>query len=677
MCLLLLYFPAIAHLGAQDLDLDRSTPVPADTPIPIADFFRLPLLYGARLDRTGTHVAGLGASSEDRTALFVYDLGTNKFDVLQPRENEDIYSFTWLDENRILYSLSDKKLYDLAMLAVDIRSLSNSYPLLQYWGADLVSVPAHDRLNPLVWLRYDGFNANLDLGVAKIRTDLNSGPMFDLRAASGANRTVELQVQHANEQHVISHYPVPSGGLDAEYLADRDGELAFAFTATDGVFSLHRLVDGKWERCPEDLDQLQVLAAGDQPGEVVVLAPREPGKPRALKLMDAASGKSGDTLLQETSYDFDGWLYRDRVTRNIVGAQYYRKALHSTWFDDRYRAIQQIIDARFRGQVARIVDGDPSGTLLVETTSDRKPATYHWVNMAKKAAGLIKNSEPWIDPERMQPMSMMAFKTRDGRQLDAYVTFPKGSSKDRPAPLVVLSHGGPWARDTWGFNGEVQFLASRGYAVLQTNYRGSLGYDWMFPTEDRYAFRKMHDDVTDAAKTLISSGLVDPKRVAIMGSSFGAYLALSGVTYEPSLYRCAVPISGVFDWESVLRNKKSGEYSDTYSGTSISYSVLKRRLGDPALEIGKFDAISPARHVDQIRVPVFVSHGEDDPVADVEGSRRLISDLKKYHVPCEELIVSGEGHGMHYLKNRVELYSRVEAFLAKNLAPQNVQAPQK
>jgi dipeptidyl aminopeptidase/acylaminoacyl peptidase len=273
----------------------------------------------------------------------------------------------------------------------------------------------------------------------------------------------------------------------------------------------------------------------------------------------------------------------------------------------------------------------------------------------------VKSSEPWIDAKRMQPMTVMKFKTRDGRTLDSYVTLPAGATKENPPPLLVLSHGGPWARDRWGFNGEVQFFASRGYAVLQTNYRGSTGYDWMFPEEDRYAFRKMHDDVTDATNTLIKSGLVDAKRVGIMGGSFGAYLALSGVAHEPDLYRCAVVNAGVFDWEAIVQEEKYFQYYDN------NYAYLVRKLGDPKKEKEKFTAISPGRHVANIHVPVFVAHGTDDPVAPITESKRLVSELEHYHIPHETYFKNGEGHGMAHLQNQVELYTRIEAFLAKNL----------
>jgi dipeptidyl aminopeptidase/acylaminoacyl peptidase len=295
--------------------------------------------------------------------------------------------------------------------------------------------------------------------------------------------------------------------------------------------------------------------------------------------------------------------------------------------------------------------------------SDRQPVSYSILDIKAKSLALIEESAPWIDPKRMQPTNVMKIKTRDGHQFDAYLTLPAGASKANPPPLVVLPHGGPWTRDSWGFDGEVQFLASRGYAVLQPNYRGSTGYGWMYSSDDNWAFRKMHDDVTDAVKTLVKAGLVDPSRLAIMGTSFGGYLAMCGAAFEPDLYRCAITISGVFDWEQAIREKKYDQYD-----TGV-YGILLRNLGNPKASRDEFDRISPLRHIDTVKIPVFVAHGKDDEVAAVEESRALIAQLGTNHVPFESLLVSGEGHGMSNVENQVELYTRVEAFLDKYLKP--------
>jgi len=161
----------------------------------------------------------------------------------------------------------------------------------------------------------------------------------------------------------------------------------------------------------------------------------------------------------------------------------------------------------------------------------------------------------------------------------------------------------------------------------------------------------------------LKTGLIDPDRIAIMGSSFGGYLAICGVAYEPDLYRCAVTISGIFDWEQVIKESRDNEYGRS------SYGVLRRHLGNPAQHQEMFNRISPLRAVDHIKVPVFVAHGGSDHVADVAESKKLISKLKKHKVPFEKQIENDEGHGFHKLENEVELYTAIEAFLKTNLAP--------
>jgi dienelactone hydrolase len=648
--------------ASEKIDLDRITPVPANEQIPVQDFFRPAVLQQPRLNRSGTHIAAVVTAAEDKHQLLVNELGTQKFEMVGGRGDKDVYQVHWLDDQRLMFELSSKKMYGLGLFASKVGSIDNPYPLLQYYGTRVVAVPYNDRLRPLVWNHFDQETGN-DLGAAIIDTGISNGKFVDMTKV-GRDWSDVVDARENNERHILERFPVPEAGLTYSYLADKEGRLEFAFTSDKGVLQMHHLVTRHWETCPVDLENIEIVDCGEEPGQLLVRGPRQEGKPRALQFMDGATGKLGEVLLQDAGYDFHGWVYRDTKTHAIVGAVFEREGPQVVWFREDYRALQKTLEGFFPGLVVRIISTNEAMTrILVATSSDRQPAIYHWVDLEKRTAGLIKNSAPWIDPARMQPRSIVKFKTRDGKRLDAYLTLPAGTSKKNPAPLVVLPHGGPWVRDDWGFDEEAQFLANRGFAVLQPNYRGSLGTTWMFPQEDEWDFRKMHDDVTDATKAMIGSGLIDRGRIAIMGGSFGGYLAISGVVNEPGLYRCAVTIAGVFDWETQINDKKYDQYE------SPNFGRMMRKLGDPKKNQEKFDAISPGRHVDQIRVPVFVSAGKEDRTVEIEQSRSLISALEKYHVPYEKLIVGEEGHGMAHLKNQVELYTRIQAFLEKNLKP--------
>lgn len=633
-------------------DLKRVAPVPADQPIPMADFFRPALLHDAKLNFAGTHVAALVSDGDDRYRLLAYELATGKMEIASGNVDQDIYSFDWLSDDRLMFALSARKRFRFGYFAVETAPMGRPYPLLQFAGR-LVSVPRADRSRPLFWIRGEG--------VVAINSNITTGDTFNLMAA-GANAGDFSKFQQHNQRLIVRRYRRPKDGVEVGYRADRDGELAYAYTHRDGFFTLHRLEDQAWQRCPIDLDEFDVIDVGDEPGELVVLDRKEVGKPRALRRMDAATGEVGEVILEDDDYDFNGRLYRDPVTRRIVGAIYDRHGPHTVWFDESYRALQRAINALFPGQVAQLVSSDDRGRIfLVMTFSDRHPPAYHWVDLEKRAAGLIKASRPWIEPERMRPMIPIKYKTRDGLTFDAYLTLPEGATKENPPPLIVLPHGGPWVRDTWGFDGQVQFLASRGYAVLQPNYRGSDGYSWMYPDEDEWAFRKMHEDVTDCVKLVMKSGHVDRERVAIMGGSFGGYLALCGVAFEPDLYRCAVTMAGVFDWAAMIKNSRYSQYDDP------RYARMIRKLGDPRKEAEKFERISPIRQVASIRVPVFVAHGKDDQVVQASESKRLVAELREHQVPHESLFVSEEGHGMARLKNQLELYRRIDGFLEQHL----------
>jgi dipeptidyl aminopeptidase/acylaminoacyl peptidase len=509
----------------------------------------------------------------------------------------------------------------------------------------------------ILWIRQSAFDRGEDGGVIRISTRKTS-----LRLTPGTVLRSEEDLLLADR---LESYPKPEGGDAVKYWADRDGELAFAVTVKDGLKTLHWMKDKRWERSPANLQWIDIAGPGDAPGELWVMFQQESGKPFALHRFDARTGQIGDRLHQDPKYDVDdARLHRHPADGRLLGVHYVRKSPQSVWFDPTYTAIQAAMQAGFPQDAVNILAGDRTDKIfLLRVASDVRPPVYYVFDREKNTAAPLAETRPWIDPQRMRPMRQIAYPTRDGFQVEAYLTLPEGASVEKPAPMVVLPHGGPHVRDSWAWDPEVQFLASRGYAVFQPNYRGSTGYAWRFPEKDQWAFRKMHDDVTDGVKTLLKTGLIDRDRVAIMGTSFGGYLALCGAAFEKSVYRCAVTVAGVFDWQRVIQEAERSRNRRVVSGT------LRRYLGDPMTSEETFNAMSPLRHVRQISIPVYVAHGTEDAVASVAQSRQLLAELKKHGVPHEKQIEREEGHGFHKLENRLELYAGIEAFLATHLAP--------
>jgi len=259
----------------------------------------------------------------------------------------------------------------------------------------------------------------------------------------------------------------------------------------------------------------------------------------------------------------------------------------------------------------------------------------------------------------MAEMTPITYPSRDGLTIHGYLTLPKGREA-KGLPLVVNPHGGPWARDEWGYNPEIQLLANRGYAVLQMNFRGSTGYGREFWTKSFKQWGKtMQDDITDGVEFLVKSGQVDPKRVAIYGASYGGYATLAGITYTPDLYACAVDYVGVSDLFTFQRSIPP--YWAPYK------EMMFEMVGDPVKDSLLLDAASPARHADKIKTPLFIAQGANDPRVVKAESDQMVAALKAQGVEVEYMVKDNEGHGFHNEENRFDFYGAMEKFLEQHI----------
>ena len=620
-------------------DLERMEPVSTTSQIPIIDFVRPELFRNVQLNHTGTHVGAIVPDRDDYLNLVTYNLTTRELvGLATPQGDTDIIDYFWLNDPRLLYLQTQKKFIGRYLFLTDANKMAN-VELLRIEGPNgvrqVLGSPPRDRSEILVNLRGP-----------RLRYD---HPEMIGAYSHGAlvTRYPELKTDH---------------GFNIRFLPDKLGSLAYGVTQEDGILSLSTLTSDTWAKCPIDLDEVHLVEAGDAPGEIVVLGKRNGVTPRPLEFMDAATGKPGEVILQDRDYDFSGSLFRDPASLSIVGAVYDRSAPDVAWFTDAYRSLQKAVDRLFPGQVVRIQGMDDAGkVVLITSGSDIQPVVYSWVNLEKHTSGLIKDSRPWIDPKRMRPMSILKYTTAEGRHIDAYLTLPTSASRTSPVPMVVIANPSPNGRWAWGFNSEVQFFASRGYAVLQPNHRGSEGYTWMYPEEESWDFRKMSDDVARATKEAVATGLVVPDRVAIMGNSFGGYLAVSGATFNPGIYKCALSISGFMDWGDYIKQDKYREYSDP------TYSRFRYKLGDPSSNPGKFAAMSPLPNASQIHVPLFLAWGEYDNPELIGQSKTLASAVGRAGVSVETMSFLDEAASIRHLDHRIDLYQHIEAFLLKNL----------
>jgi hypothetical protein len=270
-----------------------------------------------------------------------------------------------------------------------------------------------------------------------INTDVRTGRIVNMTGVVTGSLDSN-DIQEDNQKHIEQTIVGPTGGRDAGFLADQEGKVAFSFTASDGVFTMYHWANGRWDKCPVNLDEVDVLGYGRSRNEVIVLGPRQAGQPRALQFLDATTGKLGDTLLQDKAYDFNGSLAYEPGSRAIFGARFQRNGPAAAWFNADYVQLQKVVEGYFPGLIVRLIGADDAGRiLLVETSSDRHPSSFYTVNLEKRTISPIgKSTMPWIDPERMQRTNIMSYKTRDGQKIDAYVTLPAGASKDWRERLI-------------------------------------------------------------------------------------------------------------------------------------------------------------------------------------------------------------------------------------------------
>ncbi len=323
--------------------------------------------------------------------------------------------------------------------------------------------------------------------------------------------------------------------------------------------------------------------------------------------------------------------------------------------EDDFRRIGELESGSFK-----IVSLDGANKLwLIMFEGDRQSMHYYLYDRETKDAKLLFVARPELEKYPLAEMKPIKYTARDGLTIHGYLTLPVGV-EPKNLPVVVLVHGGPWWRDVWGYDPIAQWLANRGYAVLQINFRGSTGYGKKFINAAMREWGgKMQDDITDGVKWLIEQGIADPKRIAIMGGSYGGYATLAGVAFTPELYRCGVDIVGPSNLITFI--KSIPPYWKPY------LNMIYRHIGHPEKDEEFLKSRSPLFSVDKIRVPLLIGQGKNDPRVKRTESLQIVEALKKRGIPVEYVEYPDEGHGLMKEENRLDFFRRADKFLAKHL----------
>ncbi len=467
----------------------------------------------------------------------------------------------------------------------------------------------------------------------------------------------KLNVKTGKTKHVAKN-----PGNITNWLADRNGNVRIA-VATDGVAGTILYRDSEKDEFKPFIE----VEAGD---EVVPLAFSKDNQ-----TIYATSNKGRDkvevvkydlegnekVIMSNDEVDVSGVLYSAEQDKLLYGA-YVTDKLHYQFFDKKFEKLFRKIQNKLGVHESELGINDYNKEMtkfIVSVSSDTVYGKYYYYDSITGDLTELATLSPWLKPEGLAEMHPISYKSRDGLTINGYLTLPK-NQEAKDLPLIVNPHGGPWARDMWGFNPEVQLLANRGYAVLQVNFRSSTGYGKEFlQAGNKQWGLKIQDDITDGVQWAIDQGIADPERIGIYGASFGGYATLAGITYTPDLYAAAVDYVGVSNIFTLLNTIPP--YWETMR------NLFYERVGHPEKDKDLLTAVSPIFHADKIKTPLFVAQGANDPRVNKAESDQIVEALRARGVDVEYMLKENEGHGFANEENRIEFYNAMVKFFDSHL----------
>lgn len=497
---------------------------------------------------------------------------------------------------------------------------------------------------------------------ARIVDDLEDGPSDEMIVSHNKRDAKVFDVFRINVRTGKEQKIAENTGKIAGWLTDHAGRLRIAIE-TDGVQSriLYRETESKPFRLLKETsfkDSFSPVMFTFDNKNLYVQSNLGRDK-TSLVEFDPAKGRELRVLYQHPENDV-GRPLSSRKRKVLTGVSVNTSKVNLVFFDVEAEALYRSLEEKFPGQEVRIFSSNKNEDRhIVVTFSDRSSGRYYYFDQKTGKTELLADLSAHLPFEQLAEIRPIQYTSRDGLLIHGYLALPKGRDP-KNLPVVVNPHGGPWARNSWGFNPEMQFLANRGYAVLQMNFRGSTGYGRKFWEASFKQWGKtMQDDVSDGVEWLVRQGIANPKKICIYGASYGGYATLAGLAFTPKLYACGVDYVGVSNIFTLL------ETIPPY--WEPMRQQLYEMVGHPEKDKALLTAASPLFHVDKIKAPLLVAQGAKDPRVKQAESDQIVSALKKRGIDVPYILKENEGHGFQNEENRFEFYEAMEKFLNKHL----------
>jgi dipeptidyl aminopeptidase/acylaminoacyl peptidase len=624
---------------------------------PLEAFAALPAMQAANISPDGQRLAFIAQADENSFVLVsnLSDLKVTAAVAVSAMKPRDVI---WANEDTLLL---------LASETVNFGAQARQVESFAPYGIDLageISIRQLLLAEPRIGGASQTFGGIIALqGAQLIGFDRSKGLVLFPRRGADANRILYAVDAKDDRRDELDEGTQNTRG----WVVDENAKPRFRveYNAQRDFFTILRRGERSWEVLVAEVTEIPEMAVHglDAEGELVVgMRPKDGGR-FGLYAMSAETGKIERPLLTDDEFDVAG-VRKDPYTNRVVGAQV--AAEPPVWFDAELRKHQTDLDEVFRGESPRLMSwsADRSRVIVATQRSDHAPAFYLYDAKAAKVSQ-IASTNTALDRSKLAQRVPYSFKARDGVEIPGFLTRPL--DVEGPTPLVMLPHGGPASLDVGGYDWLAHFLASRGYTVLQPNFRGSggLGKQWEDAGHGQWGVGVMQHDLTDGVAALVTASMADPARVCIVGASYGGYAALAGAAFTPELYRCAVAIAGVADLRVMLsfERDRAGFRSPT-----VAYWRQAMGVHETGSANEQLDAASPAQHAERVRAPVLLIHGRDDTVVPLTQSRTMERALVDAGKSVQLVELEGEDHWLSGAKTRLETLQALDTFLAEHLA---------
>ena len=624
------------------------SPVGAETSLPIEAFATPPDIADVRLSPDGTRLVFLQRLSEDGvygTLIRVLDLKANQVKNLG-LANVDQFVINW-----IRWANNDQLLVSALYPATRGGVPTTETRLL---ALDVHSAEFRDVI-PTAYLKKQARVPQFQDGVV----DLLSSDADNILLSGSFSLTDQSRVLKINIRNGRTKTVQRDKDFVYDWMTDRQERLRVAFWRDGTRYRiLHKAVDSRvwdtlWQFESFADDQVWPMGFGKNPDMLYVNAYHE-GRRAIFKLNVNDPETSKELVFSDPNYDVSGRLVYSKITGNVIGA---RLSVGDgvTFWDEDYKNLQSSLDQSLPDTINTVHDfSDDEQLFVLLATSDTNAGTYYLFDRDKSRPELFTRRYMALDPQLMAEKAAIKYQARDGLEIEGFLTLPKGETGS-PRPAIIFPHGGPISFNGGGFDYWTQYFASRGYVVLQMNFRGSSGYGYDFMASGLQSWGlEMQNDVEDGTRWLIKEGIADPDRICVVGASYGGYAALMEAARNPDLYRCAVSFAGVTDVAYLV--KSSRRYTN--------YEIVQEQIGSDLKELRQRSPLSLA---DQIGIPVLLGHGTDDRSVRIQHGRKMYRELEESGKDVTYLEFEG---GDHYLSNevhRLEFFKAMDLFLHSNM----------